>query len=171
MFTSILHPLVQWIERALSSQKIEGSIPLVVEILLISHRNLRHIIASKAPRKPIQISTLGKFDPWKTIKRTKAPKRGNTDWVSPTGLWETFRGDPVGISPLGRFKLILAKISCFWGHGTAIGTVWLYGCMESLVFRVYCPRQLGAHMFACCAGPAKGDGGGGGGGGAVGGRR
>ena len=52
----------------------------------ISHRNLRHIIASKASRKPIQISTLGKFDPLKTIKRTKAPKRRKSDWVSPKGL-------------------------------------------------------------------------------------
>ena len=79
------------------------------------------------------ISTLGKFDPLKTIKRTKAPKRRNSDWVSPKGLWETFRGDLVGISALGRFKLILAKISCFWGHGTAILRAVPVRCAECVL--------------------------------------
>ena len=33
----------------------------------------------------------------------EATKRRKSDWVSPKGLWETFRGGPVGLSALGRF--------------------------------------------------------------------
>jgi hypothetical protein len=69
---------------------------------------------------------IGQIRPLKYQKAHKSAQAAKFRLGLPDRSMGACRGDPVGISPLGRFKLILANISCFWGHGTDIRHGWAW---------------------------------------------